>query len=526
MNRFVCSVLFVLNVAWSSGLAGDWTQWRGSRRNGVVADGVPLLDAWPESGLKLLWRSEMIPSGDDGGHGSVVVADGKTYMSLVWHDDEPSDNREINALILRKLGYRNLSLPEALIVKMEKARESLSPRLRGRKLNEWAEKWVSDNLSAEQVERNGSWVVSRFKKGQAAIPFNDMLYVAQKGDQRFKNDAALQKWMKAQPISNLAKRELLKAIPNTLRVAKDVVICLDAKTGKRLWKTEAPGEPTGRKSSSTPCVADGRLFAAGSTHVYCMDAKTGKRLWAAPLPKRGKGPASSLLVDDGRLFLIAGQLTAYDVKSGELLWENSDVRSSNSSPVVWLGQVGKRLICSERKSYVAVNPETGETEWQTNGGGDSTPTLSGDWMVVYSKNKKVGLAAYRLAKGVAKQVWSFPMSERRSQSSPVIYSGHVYLTGGEWHMCVELATGKLRWKESRQSTISSPVIADGKLIALEKKGSDLVMIDTDPKAHRELSNTRIKAMWCPSPVIVDGKLYLRMDDNISCYDLRANPGVQ
>ena len=136
MNRFVCSVLFVLSVACSSGLAGDWTQWRGSKRNGVVADGVPLLDAWPESGLKLLWRSETIPSGDDGGHGSVVVADGKTYMSLVWHDDEPSDNREINALILRKLGYRNLSLPEALIVKMEKVRELLSPRLRGRKLNE------------------------------------------------------------------------------------------------------------------------------------------------------------------------------------------------------------------------------------------------------------------------------------------------------------------------------------------------------------------------------------------------------
>ena len=69
-----------------------------------------------------------------------------------------------------------------------------------------------------------------------------------------------------------------------------------------------------------------------------MDAKSGKRLWAAPLPKRGKGPASSILVDDGRLFLIAGQLTAYDAKSGELLWENDDVRSSNSSPVLALGQ--------------------------------------------------------------------------------------------------------------------------------------------------------------------------------------------
>ncbi|GIT38481.1 MAG: hypothetical protein Ct9H300mP7_4020 [Verrucomicrobiota bacterium] len=147
-------------------------------------------------------------------------------------------------------------------------------------------------------------------------------------------------------------------------------------------------------------------------------------------------------------------------------------------------------------------------------------------MVVYSKDKQVGLAAYRLAGDGATQAWSFPMSERRSQSTPVIYDRHAYLTGGEWHMCVELATGKRRWKESRQSTISSPVIADGKLIALEKKGSDLVMIDTNRKEHRELGRTRIKAMRCPPPGVVDGRLYLRMANNLSCFDLRAKPGVQ
>ena len=187
--------LFAVGVVWTTGVAGDWAQWRGSQRNGVVVDGVPLLDAWPEGGPRLLWRSDTIPSGDDGGHGSVVVTDGKTYISLVWHDDEPSEEREINALLLRKLGYRNLNLPELIISKMEKARESLSPRLRGRKLSEWSEKWLAENLSAEQVERSGSWIVSRFKKGRAAISFADMRRVAQKGDQRFENDAVLLEWM-------------------------------------------------------------------------------------------------------------------------------------------------------------------------------------------------------------------------------------------------------------------------------------------------------------------------------------------
>ena len=524
MNRVFISIL--LAAITSTVVAVDWNQWRGNDRNGVVKDGIPLLNYWKDDGPKLLWRSETIPSGDNGGHGSVLVEGGKAYISLVWHDDKPSENREINDLILRKIGYRNLSFSKQLIVKMEKARESINPRLRGHKLNDWAEQWVSNNLSQEQSKRNGSWIIGRFKKGRAAIPYNDMHYIAQKGNQSFLNDEALKKWVESQPIASFSKRQIIKAIPNTVRVAKDVILCLDSSTGKTLWKTEAPGEPTGRKSSSTPCIFRGRLFVAGSTHIYCVNAVNGKQIWSAPLPKRGKGPASSVLFHDEKVFLIAGKLIAYDSKTGNQIWLNDDVRSSSSSPLIWAHQKNKWIICSERKAYVAVNPDTGDTLWRTIGGGDSSPTVSSDWMVVYSKDKSIGLAAYRLTKEGANLIWNIPMAERRAQSSPLIYGGHVYLAGGDWQMCVELTTGKLRWKESRQSTITSPVIADGKLITLEKKGSDLVMVDTNIKAYRQLGKTRIKAMWCPSPVIVDGKLYLRMKDNISCYDLRAEPGVQ
>ena len=521
MTRFFLFGCFLVAAA---ATAGDWKQWRGSQRNGLVSGSVPLLDTWPEEGPNLLWRSKTIPSGDDGGHGSLVVADRKVYISLVWQDDQPSENREINELIMRKLGHRSLTLPEPLIKKMEKDRLSLSPRLRGRQLTDWAEKWVAGNLDKDQTKRIGSWIISRFKKGKVAIPYADLRTLAQLGNQRFPNDAALREWVTECDISDLAKKELLKAVPNSVRVARDVVVCLDAMTGKQLWMTEAPGEPTGRKSSSTPCVSDGRLFTAGSTHAHCIDAETGKQLWATPLPS--KGPASSFLVVDGTALLLAGQLTAFDGKTGRVLWRNKDVRGNASSPVLWMGKGVSQVICSDRRAYVAVDPATGETVWKIPGGGDSTPVISGDWMVVYSKDKKVGLAAYRLTRNGATQVWSFPMSERRSQSTPVIYDQHAYLTGGEWHMCVELATGKQRWKESRQSTISSPVIADGKLITLEKKGSDLVMIHTKRKEHQELGRTRIKAMRCPSPVVVDGKLYLRMADNLSCFDLRAKPGVQ
>ena len=85
-----------------------------------------------------------------------------------------------------------------------------------------------------------------------------------------------------------------------------VANCLDAKTGKTLWKAEAPAEPTGRRSSSTPCVADGKVFALGGRQAYCVDAASGKPVWSAKLP--GKGGASSFLVAEGKAFVVVGKL--------------------------------------------------------------------------------------------------------------------------------------------------------------------------------------------------------------------------
>mgnify|MGYP003326041679 CR=1 FL=1 len=83
MNRVFIFISILFGASALTAIAVDWNQWRGSDRNGVVKDGVPLLNLWPEGGPKLLWRSETIPSGDNGGHGSVLVEGGKTYISLV-----------------------------------------------------------------------------------------------------------------------------------------------------------------------------------------------------------------------------------------------------------------------------------------------------------------------------------------------------------------------------------------------------------------------------------------------------------
>src|SRR3954462_7552983 len=88
--------------------ASDWPQWRGPLRNGVLPDSPKLLEAWPKGELKQLWDSEEIPSNDDGGLSSLVVAGGRAVLSVVWTRDVPSETRQINELVVRRLGHQSL----------------------------------------------------------------------------------------------------------------------------------------------------------------------------------------------------------------------------------------------------------------------------------------------------------------------------------------------------------------------------------------------------------------------------------
>ena len=91
---FTGTLLFTcLAFVTSAAVAGDWPQWRGPSRNGILPDSAPLADQWPSKGLAKLWDSEAIPCDDDGGHGSVVAANGRVYAAIVWHTDVPTETR-------------------------------------------------------------------------------------------------------------------------------------------------------------------------------------------------------------------------------------------------------------------------------------------------------------------------------------------------------------------------------------------------------------------------------------------------
>ena len=82
------------------------------------------------------------------------------------------------------------------------------------------------------------------------------------------------------------REKISQAVPHTKKVADDVVVALDLKNGTTLWKSSLPGKPSGRSSSSTPCIRDGKIYTVGSNRIFSVDLAKG-RLTGTPLGTGG-----------------------------------------------------------------------------------------------------------------------------------------------------------------------------------------------------------------------------------------------
>jgi len=516
----IAAFLFTVHVVMA---ASDWPQWRGPSRNGIQPNSPPLGDQWPSSGLPKLWESEeKIPSDDDGGHGSVVASGGRVFAAIVWHTDVPTETRGIDDLVLRQLGYQSVAgWPKETVEKLERDRLSIDPNMIGAEFDKFVNDWLEKNLDHKKRQTAAGYVRNRFRRGKDAIPlevYEKLLTVSKK---RFPNEAALVAWLNEQNFSEKIKQEILAAVPPRMKVAEDVVLCLDLATGKTLWKYKAPGEPLGRTASSTPCVAEGRVYALGSLKMYAVDAGTGKLVWSAPLPV--KGPGSSPMVVDGVLVVNAGKLHAFDAANGKPLWTQAKAGGGNSSPVAW--KCGDRtvIICNGRGTMTGVDLRSGELLWSTPGGGDCTPAIVSDTLAVQTSNAKVGIMAGKLTPTAFTPLWTIPYDPLRSQSSPLILGNYVYLMDDNVHWCLDLATGRALWKEKvASSSITSPVFADGKIFLLVSGGSRIVMLKPSPEKYVQLAQASVRVMGIPSPLIADGKLVLRARNDLRCYDLRGS----
>jgi outer membrane protein assembly factor BamB len=333
---------------------------------------------------------------------------------------------------------------------------------------------------------------------------------------------------------------------------QEVVVCLDAATGRDLWRYRydcdykahrtftGGGMPRSRTGPrATPAVDGGRVYTLGATGtLLCLEAETGKLVWRQELLKVGErtcpshGYCGCPLVVGDRIYVQAGgangkSLAALDKRDGAVVWQALDDGLSPSSPI-W-AEVGgaPQVIFFTGQRALGVNPDSGDLLWSypwvTRYDLNIATPICAEGKVFISSNYGVGGAVIRVLGGQPEKVWK-GLTLQNHFSTSILYQGHLYGSSEQRLRCVDFETGKVKWDKTGLGRVSM-VVADNRLIVLGDHGQ-LVLAGLSPTAYKEISRCQVfetKALTWTVPVVSDGRLFMRWENEMQALDLRR-PG--
>lgn len=309
---------------------------------------------------------------------------------------------------------------------------------------------------------------------------------------------------------------------------KDSVFCLDAASGKPIWKHSYAAD-LGDKyyeggTSATPTIENGKAYHLSRWgDLFCFDATTGKIVWqkniqnetGANIPDWGF--AGSPLVQGDLLILNVGKSgTAVEKATGKLVWKSDAANAGYSTPYPIVVNGKAQVVLSSGRAYKGVNPTDGtvlwEHTWSTSYGVNAAdPILSGTQLFISSGYNK-GCALLDLASAQPTEVWRNRAMKNQFNSS-VLIDGHLYGSDGDESKtssfkCIEFATGTEKWSEPSIG-FSSLTAADDILIIMTAKG-ELIFAKANPSKFEPLSRTTLLSGRCwTAPVLANGRLYVR-----------------
>ncbi len=333
--------------------------------------------------------------------------------------------------------------------------------------------------------------------------------------------------------------------------AKEVIECLDAKTGKAIWKFDYPtqyqddfGFDEGPRA--TPAVADGKVYTYGAEGMLnCLDLATGTNIWQVDAqkdfhaPKGFFGIGCSPLVEGNAVLLIVGGtpgagIVAFDKNTGKVLWKATDDEASYSSPIAATINGRRYAFFITRTHLVAADPLNGKVLFEfpfqpsiRSSVSAATPVIIGD-SVFISASYGAGENLLKIKEGGPEKVWSSKTALSNHYATSVVHDGFLYGMDGRTDpgyqpsatlRCVELATGKVRWQ---QDSFGAAVVtlAGDQLLILTEKG-ELIRAPASPESFKPNARAQILTTQTrPHPAMADGLYYARSKDKLICLDLR------
>jgi outer membrane protein assembly factor BamB len=357
----------------------------------------------------------------------------------------------------------------------------------------------------------------------------------------------------------------------------EALFCWDAATGKEHWRFAYPCRYTnsfGNGPRATPTIAGELIYIVGATGLmHCLTAftETPTVVWhkallsefAAPVPQWGV--AFSPLIDGDLVYIQPGgpagnSVAALHKDTGAVVWKNCDYPASYSSPMAGT-LAGRRQIVSFTGTHlIGVTPEAGELLWEfpwptANLCNIATPILAGDYVFI-SSGYEMGCALVRIERSGADWRAQQVYKNRRFRnhfSTSVLYQNHLYGFDDATLVCMEFGTGKILWKErgfergsllvvqahelppraaatalvGAPTLLAAPAVlslrTEGQLIVYGANGL-LALAAAAPGNYAErarfYSSPQRASCWS-MPSVAQGRLYVRDQKKLICYDVKA-----
>ena len=341
------------------------------------------------------------------------------------------------------------------------------------------------------------------------------------------------------------------------------VIALDDK-GHELWKADIgpmydfSGNRWSGGPNATPSVDGDLLFALGSQGILvCVKTADGAEAWRKDLvkefgaemtsggfgpPKTGWGFSWSPLVDGDNLICTPGGakglFLALNKNTGNVVWQSVGLADpcTYSSPIVAEVHGVRQYVAMTQTGVVGVSAKDGSTLWEHRRDTPypdvvcPTPICQDDF--VYVSAWKAGATLLKLAPDGGKFRGEIVYDKKEIGNAhggvvrvdKALFGGHDLAA---WD-CQDFDTGAIRWKSDAPG-VGSLIYADGCLYCLTAAG-DVVLLAASPDEYQERgrftppkrsAHRRPTGKVWTHPVISDGRLYIRDQELLFCYKVKA-----
>jgi outer membrane protein assembly factor BamB len=350
------------------------------------------------------------------------------------------------------------------------------------------------------------------------------------------------------------------------RDGKDGVWALKEADGSELWFTpiDSP-RPVNQNNgpASTPTYHNGKVYALSSNgRLACLDAASGKLVWhksyTAEFGGRVQswGYCESVLVDGDKLICAPGgeksAVVALNPDTGAVIWKTEVPRVGpgygySSAVKTTVGGIPMYVTAlGQTAGFVGVHADTGKLLWsyaKVSNGKANIPTaiVRGDKVWCSSGYPPDGGSALLqlVPQGTdavtVKELKVYKGRELQNHHGGAVLVGdHLYLGRDQnqgYPTCVDFRTGEIKWKEDRGAAGGSGsagvLCADGMLYFRYQSGK-MVLIKPNPEQLEVVSSFDLpersrQASW-PHPVVANGKLYIRDQDKLHCFNVSAAAG--